>query len=880
MPPTRHRAVRSVGLSMRRAVGRYWSAGAAATIAVLATALVTDRAGQLPAVAAAAGAAGACAVDLIRRALRIHRRAHSFGPCRGAGFLGLGTALASATTVALAAGPTTTILHVATVATAGCFVAGLMLLPDAAPTLAIRLRHALDGVGIGCAVFLVVWLLLFVPPGSTGTAGPGSVAGPAGPAVAVGVLTSVALAVTVVTGARAMRHRRSALMCAAGAAVTLSGLALAVLSRPGSDWTAAIAAVLVGPVLIVAGARRSAGAQAARAPAAGGSALAAHPLFAVPIAAAIGVVAYHAFSGGRFDPVAVAAGLGLVTAAAARETLAALDVRRYAGRLSTQQARFRTLVAGSADVTMVLDTDLVVRWQSPAAARQFGLSDQDVLDRPFTDLIHIDDVAAMTTGLAAALTATPSVDDAPVPARLRDGFGEWRDTESTIRDLRADPDAGALVVHVRDVGELTGLRRRLDEATRVDGLTGLPTGRRLIELTASRMATGRRGALVVVSPHGLAGVNELHGTAVGDELLVAVTGRIRAGCAGSDEVARLDGDRFAVLMDTSALRGYPRAERLLAAMTEPYELSCGPARITADAGVADLHSAVRAEDVLRHATIAADRARGRGPGRVEGYDDGLAEAFRRRATIEQRLGTAIRAGEFSLVYQPVLDLRQRQPVAVEALLRWRLPDVGPVPPAEVVAAAEEIGCVEELDLRVVRRACRQLAQWRRDGRDLAMAVNISPRQISGDGLADIVADALRRNDLPADRLIVEVAARDVPAGAPTGPLAALRELGVRVALDHFGTAPVGLAQLPRLPVDLVKFDRTMFADPRTALVDVVVSLGARLGFEVAAVGVENDDEVGVLLAAGCHTAQGHGLAAPGHPERIEAFLEERRARLL
>jgi diguanylate cyclase (GGDEF)-like protein len=481
-----------------------------------------------------------------------------------------------------------------------------------------------------------------------------------------------------------------------------------------------------------------------------------------------------------------------------------------------------------------------------------------------------------------------------VQARLRDGFGGWRDTESVIRDMRFAPEVGALVVHVRDVAEVAGLQRRLDDATRTDPLTGLPNERRLLELAASRLVTGTRAAVVVVGLHGVAGVNELYGTAAGDAILQAAADRIKADADEGDVVARLSGQRFAVLTGCSALRAYPRAGRFVDAVAEPYDLSCGPARITACAGFADLHGPVDPDLALWHAATAADRAHARGPGRVEGYDEGLAAALRRRATIEQKLAAAIRAGDFDLVYQPVVDLRHKLPVAVEALLRWRLPDLGVVPPLEVVAAAEELGCIDELDTRVIRRACRQLARWRRDGHDLTVAVNVSPWHLKGDLLPAVVEDALSRTDVPASRLIVEVAARDVPTtavhvpaprtasqeDAPVGPLAALRALGVRVALDHFGSGSLGLAQLPHLPVDLVKVDRSLFADPASALVDVVITLGGRLGFEVAAVGVETDGELTTLRNAGCATGQGNLLGASAHPERVEAYLEEHRARLL
>jgi diguanylate cyclase (GGDEF)-like protein len=886
MPPERrHRATPALRGILRRALRP-----GAGLLAMAATCVVIAAAGRLSAgavlilgAATGAGSALTCAIILIRLALRIHGRVHTFGPCRGAGYLGLGTALAGATIVTSGAFATagsraaaTAAIQLGTVAVAAAFVTGLLLLPGAAPSLASRLRHGLDGTAVGAALFLIAWLLAL---------GPSRAAGGTGSPLLVGLLTCIALATTTVTGLRAAAHRPAAIACAGGSALVLGGLFIPAIGQHGLAWYALVGlALAAGPPLIVAGAQR--GDAPLRVltdrPIAGG--LAAHPLLAAPLAAAITVIAYHALTGGRFDRVAIGVGLLLSATVTVRETLAALDVRRYAGRLASQQARFRALVAGSTDVTMLLDSELVVRWQSPAAARQLGLSDQDVLGRPFPDLLHDDDVPVMVAQLRALLDGTAETAgtsdpaDVPVRARVRDGFGGWRDTEATMRDLRAAPDVGALVVHLRSTGD-AGLQRQLDEMTRTDPLTGLANGRRLRELASTRLATGARGAIVVLAVHGLAGVNDLYGSAMGDAVLIEAARRLRGGVEAGDVVARLGGDRFGLLLRCSALRAYPRAGRLLTALTQPYELGGGTARLTADAGVADLVAVPRAEEALRHAELAADRAHERGPGRVEAYDEGLAAALRRRAAIEQRLPAAIAAGEFDLVYQPVLDLRYKQPIGVEALLRWRLPEFGAVPPIEVVAAAEELGCVADLDARVLRRACRQLARWRREGRDLSMAVNVSPRQLTGDGLPLLVDDALRRNDVPANRLVVEVAARDVPDDAPAGALAELRALGVQVALDHFGSGPVGLAQLPKLAVDRVKFDRSLFADPQAALVDVIVALGRRLSFDVAAVGVESTAELDLVRTAGCHLAQGRVLAAPTHAEHVEAFLEEHRARL-
>jgi diguanylate cyclase (GGDEF)-like protein/PAS domain S-box-containing protein len=815
----------------------------ATAILVVATALGRGLTLVLTSAVIAVGALIA-AIVLMRLAWSIHRIHHSLGPCRGAGFLGLGmlfcglgAAGAGLTTVVFGPPAAAHVFAVTTVLTAPCLLTGLLLLPGAAPTLGARLRRLLDGVSIGVSLLFTAWLLVVSPA---------SGAGPV--ALTVTTTCCIALAATVVTGLRAVRYRSAALACSAGAGLVMFGVgALAV----AVETTLPIAWLVVGGTAALVG---------------------------VPVIIGVGAAVFRFVTGGRFGTTAVAIGLAAVSAVAIRETLAARDIRRYARRLAGQQAHFRALVAGSTDVTVVLDEHLSVHWQSPAAARQFGLSDQDVLGRPFTALLHPEDAEPAGKALTAVLAGREHV---LVRARLRDGFGRWRDTESTVSDQRSVPEVAGVVVHVRDVSDRGELERTIDEVASTDGLTGLANRRKLL----AGIAGTQRGAVLVVELDRFAGVNDLHGPAVGDVVLVEVARRLRTGTGPNDQVARLTADSFAVVTDAPLVRAFALATRLATTLAEPYQLPGRTVHLSADIGVADLGGGSSPEEVLRHADVARRRASQMGRGRVEAYDNSFESALLRRSELEQELTDVIARGELDLVYQPVLELGQRHPVGVEAFIRWRHPRLGAVPPAEFLPVAEDLGLIDRIGVWALHQACRQLSSWRRDGRDLWMSVNVSARQLAADGFLAGVATAIDTHDVPAESVIVEVAEASLPDDAvAVDRLAGLRALGVRTAIDHFGAGPTALAHLRRLPIDVLKIDRVLFSEPAgqtgpaAPIVDVVVSLARRLGIQVVATGLETDAHVDVVKAAGCSLGQGFLLGQPEHAEHIEAYLETHRTR--
>jgi diguanylate cyclase (GGDEF)-like protein/PAS domain S-box-containing protein len=856
---------------------------AVAGVGVLLLAL--GATGALPVATAVAAGVGAVAlwstVHLVRTALAIHHAHGNFTACKGAGFVGMGALAAGLTAVLpvvvatpVRSGPVAAGLAVA----AALFALGTLLLPGAATSVQVRLRRAFDGLGLGVSLGFAAWLM--PPVGATPPA-----------ALLASLCTAAGIAVITVTVLRAVAHRRAALRCGFGAIAVLLGLyfqvALIVYGSPGRMALVAAVLVVAGLVLTADGATEVQPLYPPPPEARDTDIhLSGYPLLAIP--ALVGVLAalYHLITVGSFDRTSIVLGIAMVSVLTMRELLAVGDIRRYARRLATQEAHFRSLVAGATDLTLVLDGRLLVRWQSPAAARLFGLADSDVVGRPFLDLLHDDDAQDVSAVLDAIL-AGGRVAGSPalVNARIRDGFGAWRDTESTISDQRGVPEVAALVVHVRDVGERKHLERALQKLTFTDQLTGLANRRALMrDLDVRRQAPGRPGALLVLDLHGLAQINDGQGREIGDVVLVEVGRRIRTLLGEQDVAARLGGDEFAVLTSDGAVLAFALATRLVSALVEPYQLPGTVVTLHVSIGLAEVSAGSGVDDVLRQADVARRRARQLGRDRVEWYDTDLEEQLLRRMDLEREVNGAAARGELDLVFQPILSLRDGRPVGAEALLRWRHPHLGTILPTEILPIAHSVGVGTEIGDWVIDAACRRLRAWSELDPNLWMAVNVAPRELLGTGFPDRVGAALTRHGLAGDRLVVEVAEtwvdEDVPA--VVAALAELRQLGVRAALDDFGAGQASLAHLRRLPVDMLKLDRSLISVPTDVVgghgvLDVVVSLGRRLGLEIVAEGLERPEHVELATRAGCLYGQGLALARPGPAERIEAYLEEHRA---
>ena len=512
--------------------------------------------------------------------------------------------------------------------------------------------------------------------------------------------------------------------------------------------------------------------------------------------------------------------------------------------------------------------------------------------RQFEREVHVDDRPLVKQMLAGLLEVGGAAQTAEM--RVRHANGSWRWVEAIGQNLVHEPAIGGVVLNFRDVTDRKRLEDQLQHEAFHDPLTGLANralfGDRVTHALA-RMARQPRdqAAVLFIDLDDFKVVNDSLGHAAGDELLTAVSERIRACLRRQDTASRLGGDEFGILIEETdqELAGQV-AERILDALRQPFVLAARQIFVQASIGIALGHDTGMpgeggtADELLRNADAAMYTAKARGKGRYEFYQAAMHASALRRLELRGRLEASLEAGEFVLHYQPVVELAGGRMVGVEALVRWRQPDGRLAQPDEFIPLAEETGLIVPLGQWVLEEACRQGADWHRryPGVGLSIAVNVASRQIQDPGFVEGVRKVLADAGLAPSSLVVEVtesALLDV-GEATTVAIAGLKSLGIRIALDDFGTGYSSLSHLRRFPIDVLKIDRSFVEgvdgeeQGERALVRSIVRLALSLDLEIVAEGVERRGQVVGLTALGARLGQGFYFGRPVHPAAIEADL--------
>ena len=422
-----------------------------------------------------------------------------------------------------------------------------------------------------------------------------------------------------------------------------------------------------------------------------------------------------------------------------------------------------------------------------------------------------------------------------------------------------------------------------------DDLTGLPNRTLFLDrLEHALLRAGQNSTTVAVlfcDVDQFKLVNDRLGHGVGDELLIAVGTRVASCLRAADTAARFGGDEFAVLLEESSLDEATRvADRILGALRPGAVVHGRELPIGASIGVAMSSATMKADDLLRFADVAMYRAKALGRGRYEVFEPSMWSDMEERAELEAELRTAITqmpGGDLSLVYQPILDLSSLDLVGVEALARWRHPRQGDIEPELLLAVAQEAGLIVELGRSMMREACRQAREWHdRFGLSIAMSVNISAEQVDDVCLIEDVLAAISAADIEPNQLVLEINESVVMQDTGTAAsdrLLALKGIGVRLAIDGFGTGYSSLGYLKRLPVDMLKIDKSLVQDVERssrdlALVRTVLSLGETLGLDMIAEGIESVEQLKALRRIGCQQGQGFHLCAPMSAGELERIL--------
>ncbi|MGF6272445.1 diguanylate cyclase (GGDEF)-like protein/PAS domain S-box-containing protein [Massilia sp. UYP11] len=594
--------------------------------------------------------------------------------------------------------------------------------------------------------------------------------------------------------------------------------------------------------------------------------------------------------------VAMALGLILSFAAAAlvqqrvartRRIEALVEERTAALERATGSLRlYERAMEASANPILLVDAEqpgYPIEYANPACERTFGYALHELAGQPLKLLAGPDADQPALQELRRALHQQRE-EHALVTVHTRDGVELIGDVYvAPVR--RADGRAGHFVVTVYDVTTAKRYEAELERHAHYDTLTGL-ANRALLSDRIERATANAGGApvwTVLLDFDHFKLINDTLGRRAGDEALRMLATRIKGALRPADTAARVGGDDFVLVLVGVAdeRQAAARIQQVREAVSEPIHLAGQRLVLSCSAGVAAFPAdGLDADTLVKHAEIAMYRAKAIGRNGVQFYAPHMnAEAFDRLA-LESALRHALQDDQFELHFQPQVDLASGSVVGNEALIRWRHPLLGTVRPDRFIALAEETGLIVPIGAWVLRTACRQNRRWQRAGLGpLRIAVNLSARQFAEPDLVDTVAQVLAETGLPPASLEIELTESMMVADADAAihTMQCLKRMGVKLSIDDFGTGYSSLQYLKRLPVDVLKIDRTFVQDivgnpDGAAMVDAIISLAHSLRMGVIAEGVETIEQLDYLRGCGCDEVQGYVYSRPQPAAQVEALL--------
>jgi diguanylate cyclase (GGDEF)-like protein/PAS domain S-box-containing protein len=550
------------------------------------------------------------------------------------------------------------------------------------------------------------------------------------------------------------------------------------------------------------------------------------------------------------------------------------------------EARFGSLVRHASDLITVIGPDGTITYQSPSIERLLGYDPDDMSGRRFDELLDPSDgnrVREMLADAAGLARDQPEV----VHCTLVHRDGTPHQFEVNCTNLLGDEHVGGIVLNCRDISERKAFEEQLTHQAFHDPVTGLANRALFAERVRHAIARTRREhesvAVVFLDLDDFKTINDSLGHAAGDEVLVEVAKRLATSVRATDTAARFGGDEFALLLEDieGVQEAADTADRVLDALARPLRVAHKELSLRCSIGISVVSdgSTAGAEELIRDADAAMYRAKRDGKGSYRLFQPEMHEGVLARLELRTDLQRAIATEQLELHYQPVVRIQDGSVSGVEALLRWRHPERGMIPPDQFIPLAEETGLIVPIGRWVLREGCRHARRMRDSvagGAALTMSINLSVKQLQHSDVIADVHDAVEEAGIDPSALTLEITETVLMADTDLAVtrLRELKALGVNLALDDFGTGYSSLSYLSRFPVDILKMDRSFLCDgatPETSeLASAVLALGTTLKLDVVAEGIEQPEQWTSLRKLGCEFGQGFFFA---RPMNAEAALE-------